>query len=65
MNRKLRFSTTVAAAFLLLLALAALPRAGELVPTAKPEEVGLSSERLTRINEMMKRHSPRETSPAP
>ena len=56
MDRKLRFSATVAAAFLLLLALAALPLAGELVPTTKPEEVGLSSERLTRINEMMKRH---------
>jgi len=56
MDRKLRFSTTVAAAFLILLALAALPLAGELVPTTKPEEVGLSSERLTRINEMMKRH---------
>jgi CubicO group peptidase (beta-lactamase class C family) len=56
MDRKLRFSTTVAAAFLLLLALAALPLAGELVPTTKPEEVGLSAERLARINEMMKRH---------
>ena len=56
MDRKLRFSTTVAAAFLLLLALAALPLAGELVSTTKPEEVGLSSERLARINEMMKRH---------
>jgi CubicO group peptidase (beta-lactamase class C family) len=56
MDRKLRFSTTVAAAFLILLALAALPLAGELVPTTKPEEVGLSSERLTRINEMMTRH---------
>ena len=56
MNRTLRFSTAVAAAFLLLLALAALPLAGELVSTTTPEEVGLSPERLTRINEMMKRH---------
>ncbi|MEO8259943.1 MAG: serine hydrolase domain-containing protein [Acidobacteriota bacterium] len=56
MNRTLRFSTPAAAALLLLVALAALPRAGELVATTTPEEVGLSSERLTRINEMMKRH---------
>jgi CubicO group peptidase (beta-lactamase class C family) len=56
-DRKLRFSTTVtAAAFLLLLSLAALPLAADLVATAKPEEVGLSAERLARINEMMKRH---------
>ena len=56
MNRKLRFSPPIAAALLLLFALAALPLAGELVSTLQPEEVGLSSERLTRINEMMKRH---------
>jgi CubicO group peptidase (beta-lactamase class C family) len=56
MNRKLRFSIPMAAAFLLLFALAALPLAGELSSTTQPEEVGLSSERLTRINEMMKRH---------
>ena len=30
--------------------------AGPSIPTAKPEEVGLSSERLTRINDMMQRH---------
>jgi CubicO group peptidase (beta-lactamase class C family) len=56
MNRKLRFSITAAAALLLLLALSALPSAGDLVATTQPEEVGLSAERLTRINEMMKRH---------
>lgn len=58
MDSRMRFSGlfTVAAACLLLLSLVALPLAGELVATAKPEEVGLSPERLARINDMMKRH---------
>jgi CubicO group peptidase (beta-lactamase class C family) len=46
----------VAATCLLGLALVALPRAAADLPTtAKPEEVGLSSERLARIGEMMSR----------
>jgi CubicO group peptidase (beta-lactamase class C family) len=36
--------------------LAALPLAAASLPTAKPEEVGLSSERLKRIHEMIMRH---------
>ena len=39
----------------LLLATLAWPRAAEIVSTVKPEDVGLSSERLMRINEMMQR----------
>ena len=35
-------------------------------PTAKPEEVGFSSERLHRISDLVQRHiDGRETSPAP
>ena len=56
MDRTMRFTTAVAAACMLLLALVALPLAVETVPTTKPEDVGLSSERLARINEMMRRH---------
>jgi len=40
----------------LVLALIALPLAAASVPTAKPEDVGLSSERLKRINQMIQRH---------
>ena len=39
-----------------LLLLAGPRAAGPSIPTAKPEEVGLSSQRLTRINDMMQRH---------
>jgi CubicO group peptidase (beta-lactamase class C family) len=53
MYRTIKFATAVAAACMLLLA---LPLAVETVPTTKPEDVGLSSERLARINEMMRRH---------
>jgi len=53
MNAKLRF-LPVAAAALLVSALALRPAAETAM--AKPEDVGLSSERLARITEMMKRH---------
>ena len=33
-----------------------LPLAAASLPTARPEEVGLSSERLERIHEMVMRH---------
>ena len=56
MNKKNRVTNTALAACVLLLALVALPLAGDVFPRAKPEEVGLSSERLARINEMMQRH---------
>ncbi len=39
-----------------LLFLSALPMAAASLPAAKPEEVGLSSERLPRIHEMIMRH---------
>jgi CubicO group peptidase (beta-lactamase class C family) len=55
MQHRIRFKTTAAAACVLLLALLAFPLAAE-HPTAKPEEVGLSAERLAHITEMMKRH---------
>jgi CubicO group peptidase (beta-lactamase class C family) len=55
MQNRIRFSTT-AAACVLLLALLAWPLAAELYPITKPEEVGLSSERLARIGEMIERH---------
>ncbi|MCX6632767.1 MAG: serine hydrolase [Candidatus Solibacter sp.] len=41
---------------LLILPAIALPLAAASLPTAKPEEVGLSSERLGRIHEMVMRH---------
>src|SRR5712675_2802352 len=49
---KLRFVSVAAALFVSVLALG--PSAETL--TSKPEDVGLSSERLARITEMMKRH---------
>ena len=45
----------VAGTMSLLVTLLAWPRAAEIISTVKPEDVGLSSERLTRINEMMQR----------
>src|SRR4051812_47178620 len=54
MDRPIRSAAT--ATFVLLLALATLPRLVALTATAKPEDVGLSSERLARIGEMMQRH---------
>ena len=39
----------------LVLTVLAWPQAAEIIPTARPEDVGLSSERLGRINEMMQR----------
>ena len=56
MNRQLRFATAVAGVLLLLLAAAARPHAGELASTSTPEEVGLSSERLTRIHTAIQHH---------
>jgi CubicO group peptidase (beta-lactamase class C family) len=44
------------APLLLLLAAAALPSFAGSVPAGKPEEVGMSSERLQRIHEAMQRH---------
>jgi hypothetical protein len=44
--------TTISA----LLAVLALPLAAASVPAGKPEEVGLSSERLHRIHEAIQRH---------
>ena len=49
--------TTAALAIIGVLTLPAWPQAeGPSLPMAEPEEVGLSSERLTRINDMMQRH---------
>src|SRR5580698_5033543 len=39
-----------------LLVLAALPLSAAAVPTIKPEEIGLSSERLQRVHEAVQRH---------
>src|SRR3954469_14451297 len=50
-----RFRLMSAAAVVLFVSLLALRPAAE-TATAKPEDVGLSSERLGRITEMMKRH---------
>ena len=56
MNDRISLSRKAAAICLLGLALAALPLAAADPPaTAKPEEVGLSTERLARIGEMMAR----------
>jgi CubicO group peptidase (beta-lactamase class C family) len=55
MLKILRRSAHPAAAMLLALAVWALPLTAA-SPTAKPEEVGLSTERLKRINELVKRH---------
>src|ERR1035441_3483569 len=41
---------------LLILPAIVLPLAAASLPTARPEEVGLSSERLRRIHEMVMRH---------
>jgi CubicO group peptidase (beta-lactamase class C family) len=43
-------------ASLLLVTLLGLPLAGASLQTAKPEDVGMSSERLQRINQMIQRH---------
>jgi CubicO group peptidase (beta-lactamase class C family) len=55
MQDKIRFKCT-AAAGVLLFGLLAWPMAADLHPLAKPEDVGLSAERLARIPEMMQRH---------
>ena len=54
MDNKIHLITKTAAV-LLLLAFLAFPLAADLAPTAKPEDVGLSSERLARITELMQR----------
>src|SRR3990172_353953 len=53
-----RFQTRVALIAVLVAALAglSLTAARPSLPAAKPEEVGLSTQRLARINEMMQRH---------
>ena len=56
MKTRTRFSTAALTA-VCVLSLLAWPRAaGPSIPTAVPEDVGLSSQRLTRIHEMMQRH---------
>src|SRR5260370_26961938 len=42
--------------YVFILALAALPVPAATLPSARPEDVGLSSERLQRIHEMIQRH---------
>jgi CubicO group peptidase (beta-lactamase class C family) len=49
-------NTTLRGAVLGVLTLALWPLAAASLPTAKPEDVGLSSERLQRIHEMVMRH---------
>jgi len=53
MKNRIRLMTAVMCVLLLVLAAWPLAESG---PTAKPEEVGLSSERLSRITQMMQRH---------
>jgi len=55
MTNSIRVTTKAAGTCVLLLTLLAWPLAAQLIPTAKPEEVGLSSERLGRISQMMQR----------
>jgi CubicO group peptidase (beta-lactamase class C family) len=52
MHRTARWTSV----FLLLVILIALPALSGTVPTAKPEEVGLSSERLQRIHDLIQRY---------
>ena len=56
MNTRTRSATAVLASVCVLTLAVWLQAAGPSLPTAKPEDVGLSSERLTRINELMQRH---------
>ena len=56
MTHRILLPKKIAGTCVLLVALLAWPRAAEIPLTTKPEEVGLSSERLQRINEMMQRH---------
>ena len=56
MRIRTRLTPAAFAAVGVLLLLAGPRAAGPSIPTAKPEEVGLSSQRLTRINDMMQRH---------
>jgi CubicO group peptidase (beta-lactamase class C family) len=55
MTYRILLPNKIAGTSVLLIALLAWPRAAEIPLTAKPEEVGLSSERLARITEMMQR----------
>ena len=55
MTHRILLPKKIAGTFVLLVALLAWPRAAEIPLTTKPEEVGLSSERLARITEMMQR----------
>ncbi|MCU1338662.1 MAG: estB 3 [Bryobacterales bacterium] len=48
--------TNLITAYVVLLALIVLPLTAASIPTAKPEEVGLSSERLQRVHQMIQRH---------
>ena len=56
MRIRTRLTPAALATVGVLLLLAGPRAAGPSIPTAKPEEVGLSSQRLTRINDMMQRH---------
>src|SRR4029453_4634288 len=55
MTHRILLPKKIAGTCVLLVALLAWPRAAEIPLTTKPEEVGLSSERLSRITEMMQR----------
>jgi len=56
MTNRISFKRKATGACVLLVAMLAWSRAAEDTSTAKPEEVGLSSERLARIGELMQRH---------
>jgi CubicO group peptidase (beta-lactamase class C family) len=55
MNNQLPLRTKSSFKYVLVLLLTALPLAGVTLPEAKPEEVGLSSERVQRISQMIQR----------
>jgi CubicO group peptidase (beta-lactamase class C family) len=56
MRNSVRFTSKSALAYFLLPTLLALPLAAASIQTAKPEELGLSTERLGRIHETIQRH---------
>ena len=56
MKKSTRPVVTAGAGLLLVSALLALPLAAASIQGAKPEDVGLSSDRLQRIHEAMERH---------
>jgi CubicO group peptidase (beta-lactamase class C family) len=56
MTNRISFKRKATGTCVLLVAMLAWSRAAENTSTAKPEDVGLSSERLARIGELMQRH---------